>query len=146
MGTDVSRWTAEKIAAVAKTLNSRPRKTLGWRTPRRGIQRASTLCAIGRCCLDPLNSGLRSVVGVRDALTAAEAAPPQRHLEGVDDELRADVVGDRPAHDASAPGVEDDGQVDLARRGRWQPEVEMASESTLRAPARTAFTCVEKSG
>jgi IS30 family transposase len=29
MGTDVSRWTAEKIAAVAKTLNSRPRKTLG---------------------------------------------------------------------------------------------------------------------
>ena len=32
-GTDVSRWTAEDIEAVANTLNGRPRKTLGWRTP-----------------------------------------------------------------------------------------------------------------
>ena len=32
-GTDLSRWTAEDIAAVAATLNNRPRKTLGWRTP-----------------------------------------------------------------------------------------------------------------
>jgi IS30 family transposase len=32
-GTDVSRWTAEEIEAVATTINSRPRKTLGWRTP-----------------------------------------------------------------------------------------------------------------
>ena len=32
-GTDVSRWTAEEIEAVAATLNARPRKTLGWKTP-----------------------------------------------------------------------------------------------------------------
>jgi transposase, IS30 family len=32
-GTDVSRWNAEEIGAVANTLNSRPRKTLGWKTP-----------------------------------------------------------------------------------------------------------------
>jgi IS30 family transposase len=32
-GTDVSRWTAEEIGAVANALNSRPRKTLDWRTP-----------------------------------------------------------------------------------------------------------------
>jgi len=32
-GTDLSRWTAEEIEAVATTLNSRPRKTLGWKTP-----------------------------------------------------------------------------------------------------------------
>jgi IS30 family transposase len=32
-GTDLSRWSAEEIDAVANTLNSRPRKTLGWRTP-----------------------------------------------------------------------------------------------------------------
>jgi IS30 family transposase len=32
-GTDLSRWNAEEIAAVAHTLNTRPRKTLGWRTP-----------------------------------------------------------------------------------------------------------------
>jgi IS30 family transposase len=32
-GTDVSRWSAEEIQAVATTLNNRPRKTLGWKTP-----------------------------------------------------------------------------------------------------------------
>jgi IS30 family transposase len=32
-GTDLSRWNAEEIEAVATTLNSRPRKALGWKTP-----------------------------------------------------------------------------------------------------------------
>jgi IS30 family transposase len=32
-GTDLARWSAEEIEAVAATLNSRPRKTLGWKTP-----------------------------------------------------------------------------------------------------------------
>jgi IS30 family transposase len=32
-GTDLSRWSAEDIEAVAHALNTRPRKTLGWRTP-----------------------------------------------------------------------------------------------------------------
>ncbi|NIA26407.1 MAG: IS30 family transposase [Gammaproteobacteria bacterium] len=32
-GTDLSRWSADEIEAVAYTLNTRPRKTLGWRTP-----------------------------------------------------------------------------------------------------------------
>jgi IS30 family transposase len=32
-GTDLSRWTAEEIEAVANALNGRPRKTLGWKTP-----------------------------------------------------------------------------------------------------------------
>ncbi|GAC1401464.1 MAG: hypothetical protein NVSMB60_16560 [Mycobacterium sp.] len=32
-GTDLSRWNADDIAAVAHTLNTRPRKTLGWPTP-----------------------------------------------------------------------------------------------------------------
>ncbi len=32
-GTDLARHSAEDLAAVAVTLNSRPRKTLGWRTP-----------------------------------------------------------------------------------------------------------------
>jgi IS30 family transposase len=32
-GTDVSGYSAEDLEAVAHTLNGRPRKTLGWRTP-----------------------------------------------------------------------------------------------------------------
>jgi IS30 family transposase len=32
-GTDLARWTAEEISAVAHALNTRPRKTLGWKTP-----------------------------------------------------------------------------------------------------------------
>src|SRR3989442_1064400 len=32
-GTDLSRWSAEALEAVAYALNNRPRKTLGWRTP-----------------------------------------------------------------------------------------------------------------
>ncbi|MHC9549464.1 IS30 family transposase, partial [Corynebacterium diphtheriae] len=32
-GTDLSRWTAQDLAAIAYTLNNRPRKVLGFRTP-----------------------------------------------------------------------------------------------------------------
>lgn len=32
-GTDLSRWSAEDLEAVAYTLNNRPRKVLGWKTP-----------------------------------------------------------------------------------------------------------------
>ena len=32
-GTDLARWSAEEIAAVATALNNRPRKTLDWKTP-----------------------------------------------------------------------------------------------------------------
>lgn len=32
-GTDLHRHSAEDLAGVAATLNSRPRKTLGWKTP-----------------------------------------------------------------------------------------------------------------
>jgi IS30 family transposase len=32
-GTDLSRWTAEDLEAIAHALNNRPRKALGWKTP-----------------------------------------------------------------------------------------------------------------
>jgi IS30 family transposase len=32
-GTDLARWSADEIGAVAAALNERPRKTLGWKTP-----------------------------------------------------------------------------------------------------------------
>lgn len=41
-----------------------------------------------------------------------------RHVEGVEDELCAQVVRHRPADDAPGPGVEDDGEEQEACRGR----------------------------
>lgn len=32
-GTDLSRWSAEELEAVAHALDTSPRKTLGWKTP-----------------------------------------------------------------------------------------------------------------
>lgn len=32
-GTDLSRWSAGDLEAIAYTLNNRPRKALGWKTP-----------------------------------------------------------------------------------------------------------------
>jgi IS30 family transposase len=32
-GTDLSRWSDREIQSVAQALNTRPRKTLGWKTP-----------------------------------------------------------------------------------------------------------------
>ena len=46
-GTDLSRHSPEDLAAVAATLNSRPRKTLGWRTPAEALDE-QLLAAAGR--------------------------------------------------------------------------------------------------
>src|SRR5205807_10280496 len=40
------------------------------------------------------------------------------HVEGVEDEVGAQVRRHRPAHDAAAPGIEDDGKVEEAGPGR----------------------------
>jgi IS30 family transposase len=36
-GTDLARWNLDELDAVAATLNNRPRKTLGWKTPAESI-------------------------------------------------------------------------------------------------------------
>jgi IS30 family transposase len=38
-GTDLARWSAEQIEAVAATLNNRPRKTLEWKTPAEALNK-----------------------------------------------------------------------------------------------------------
>ncbi len=53
-GTDLARWTAEELDAVAMTLNNRPRKTL-LEDASRSTQRTSTLNAPRRCCDDRLS-------------------------------------------------------------------------------------------
>jgi len=37
-GTDLARWTAEELEAVAATINNRPRETLGWKTPSEALE------------------------------------------------------------------------------------------------------------
>jgi transposase, IS30 family len=44
-GTNLARHTADDLAAVAATLNSRPRKTLGWRTPAEALNEYLTSTA-----------------------------------------------------------------------------------------------------
>ena len=41
-GTDLSRWHADDLEAVATTLNSRPRKTLQWKTPAEALDEQLT--------------------------------------------------------------------------------------------------------
>ena len=47
-GTDLSRWTAVELQAVANTLNNRPRECLNWQTPTEAfnarIQSTQTAC------------------------------------------------------------------------------------------------------
>lgn len=49
-GTDLARWSAEEIEAVAHVLNNRPRKVLGWKTPFEAFnaQLLSTLDGVAR--------------------------------------------------------------------------------------------------
>ncbi len=47
-GTDLSVHSAEDLAAVAMALNSRPRKTLGWRTPAEALDQFLRTTHIGR--------------------------------------------------------------------------------------------------
>src|SRR4051812_31460223 len=54
-GTDLSRWTADDLEAVALALNNRPRKILGWRTPAEVFEE-QLRSTQGRCCNDRLNS------------------------------------------------------------------------------------------
>jgi hypothetical protein len=44
----------------------------------------------------------------------SRSAPQAGHLEGVNDELGAQVIGDRPADDTTGPGIDDHGEIDPA--------------------------------
>ena len=54
-GTDLNRHSASDIAAVATTLNRRPRKTLGWRTPSEAFNELLLSHQRGRVATKPLN-------------------------------------------------------------------------------------------
>jgi len=52
-GTDLARWNAEEIEAVATALNARPRKILGWKTPAEALnEHLRSLQAAGVASID----------------------------------------------------------------------------------------------
>lgn len=55
LGTDLSRWSAQDLEAVALALNNRPRKSLGWKTPAGVFDEQLRLTLTTRCCNDRLN-------------------------------------------------------------------------------------------
>jgi IS30 family transposase len=56
-GTDLSRWDAEEIDAVAMALNNRPRRDTELENTGRSPLRTFNIGSISRCCDDPLNLG-----------------------------------------------------------------------------------------
>jgi IS30 family transposase len=54
-GTDLARHNRSHLDAIAATLNSRPRKTLRWKTPAEALNEHLLSPATGRCCYHPLN-------------------------------------------------------------------------------------------
>lgn len=62
--TDLSRWNADDIAAIAHTLNTRPRKTLGWQ-PLRSLRRPPTRASSSRRCDHRLNPAPVHLMAVR---------------------------------------------------------------------------------
>jgi hypothetical protein len=110
-GTDLSRHSRDEPEAVAAALNSRPRETLGWRTP----AEPSTIfyAPVNTAALRrPLEPALHTAVAVVDepgevlALTG-----PDRHIQRVEGQVGAQALGDAPAQDAPAEHVGDERRV-----------------------------------
>ena len=59
---------------------------------------------------------IAAAIGMRDRADGG-STPPHGHLQPVDDELGADVIGDQAADHPSGPGVEHDREIDLALVG-----------------------------
>jgi hypothetical protein len=105
-GTDLSRWNAQELQAVAATLNSRPRKTLDWKTrTRRSARSPANLASTSRCCVHRL-----SLVNTPQSATPSGSPMPAHWPRSAPSATptttpwpnRSPVVQDRMRHDRRA--------------------------------------------
>src|SRR5277367_4384158 len=113
-GTDLSLHSAEEISAVAAALNSRPRKTLDWKTPAEAFDQL-TLSVNKALLRRPLESALAATVRVMDqpGCRAHDKGCPQ----GGESQVAMQPVAGRPADDPAGEQVNDDGEVQPAFAG-----------------------------
>ena len=52
-GTDLARWSRDEVEAIAAALNTRPRKTLGWKTPAEALNEQLLLLQQGGVATTP---------------------------------------------------------------------------------------------
>ena len=84
-----------------------------------GLARADRLCwrpALGQSLAEGSAAILAAPIAVEDGLV--DRAGLERLVEGGQDEIGAQVVGETPAEDAARAEVDDDGEVKPARTGR----------------------------
>ena len=90
-GTDLNRHSASDIAAVATTLNRRPRKTLGWRTPSEAFNELLLSQQRGRA-RRPLETGQYLSIRYTDRLADAGIDPSIGSIGDSYDKLAESVI------------------------------------------------------
>jgi hypothetical protein len=120
-GTDLSRWDAEEIEAVAMALSNRPRKTLNWRRPAEALN--DHLHRFNQPVLRrPIEPGLSAGIGVTCHAGRAFRVTPG-HLQCVEHHGGAHVAGDSPPDDH--PGVRVYDEVHIGHRGPGRHECQI---------------------
>lgn len=115
--TDLSRWTADDIASIAHTLNTRPRKTLGWRTPPKPPTNIYT-GQIKPVLRPPNEYAMSSAVRVRDRAAHPAAAHRDRLGQRIGDQFGEHMIGHRPALHPFGVLVTDRAQIHVALAAR----------------------------
>jgi hypothetical protein len=91
-GTDLSRHSRQDLDAVALALNTRPRKTLGWRTPAEALDQLLRSAQARQCCDHRLNLSCPGIGMVHQIVSLVGEPIPDGLLEGVEGQ----VGGQRP--------------------------------------------------
>ena len=89
-GTDLNRHSANDLAAVAATLNRRPRKTLGWRTPSEAMNELLSEDVLRR----PLETGQYLSIRYTERLAEAGIEPSVGRVgDSYDNALAESIIG-----------------------------------------------------